>query len=102
MFLRDIPKIMHSIWSSAEADNRTVAFQPAQRYSLLVKQLKVIVALLAFATVLLLLGLHLGVLSAFVMPIYEDLKQDIVDVVVVLVVLTAIIVVSTVPRIRSR
>jgi hypothetical protein len=86
----------------SKADNRTVVFQAAYRYSLLVKHIKVIVAPLAFATVLLLLGFHLGALSAFVMPIYEDLKQHIVDVVVVLVVLTAIIVVSTVPRIRSR
>jgi hypothetical protein len=69
---------------------------------LLVNLTRVTVALLAFATVFLLLGFHLGTLSAFVIPIYEGLKRHIVDVVVVLAVLTAIIVVSRVPRVRSR
>jgi len=69
---------------------------------LLVKQIKVIVALLALAAVVLLLRLQLGVLSIFVKPVYQDLKLHIVDAVVALVVLTVIIVVMMVPRVRSR
>jgi tellurite resistance protein TehA-like permease len=69
---------------------------------LLVKQIKVIVALLALAAVVLLLRLQLGVWSIFVKPVYQDLKLHIVDAVVALVVLTVIIVVMMVPRVRSR